>query len=299
MPPRRPAFRPVERLELAEWLHMECLVAIMRVRRWSVGELAFQGGTALHLCYGSPRYSEDLDFLLRSGVPISELQASLESHLRQAVQVYYPDGKITLKGSGESQRNPANIEARFEHPDVLTKLVVKMEFFRTSNELLTKYQTHPRQPLATNAIYRVHVPGFVPTADLEEIYLDKMHAFATRPYIKYRDVFDLWWLTTQKFAELDYPSLAGRFLYHHAMYRMIRDEQFAPRFRERASALSVHDLKAELESHLPQEAQALFDRKACEQMIGRAREELNRFADAYQAILASKAFDPDERGPSP
>jgi hypothetical protein len=37
---------------------------------------------------------------------------------------------------------------------------------------------------------------FVPTADLPEIYADKVFALAARPYLKPRDVFDLHWLGT-------------------------------------------------------------------------------------------------------
>jgi hypothetical protein len=35
---------------------------------------------------------------------------------------------------------------------------------------------------------------FVPTADLPEIFADKVFALASRPYLKPRDIFDLHWL---------------------------------------------------------------------------------------------------------
>ena len=36
--------------------------------------------------------------------------------------------------------------------------------------------------------------AFVPTADMSEIYVDKVFALAARSYLKPRDVFDLHWL---------------------------------------------------------------------------------------------------------
>ncbi|MDD3325437.1 MAG: nucleotidyl transferase AbiEii/AbiGii toxin family protein [Sulfurospirillaceae bacterium] len=48
-----------------EILHYDIMEALYRsdVAR----DIVFQGGTALRLCYGGNRYSEDLDFVLREG----------------------------------------------------------------------------------------------------------------------------------------------------------------------------------------------------------------------------------------
>jgi len=53
----RSHMRPVIEKEL---LHCDILFGLDRAGL--LDELTFQGGTALRLCYGSPRFSEDLDF---------------------------------------------------------------------------------------------------------------------------------------------------------------------------------------------------------------------------------------------
>jgi predicted nucleotidyltransferase component of viral defense system len=48
-----------------ELLHYEILQALSE--KGYMDNLVFQGGTALHLCYGAPRLSEDLDFATSKG----------------------------------------------------------------------------------------------------------------------------------------------------------------------------------------------------------------------------------------
>ncbi len=48
----------------AQAAHLLFLDSFMQESKWKSDELAFHGGTSLHLSWRSPRYSEDLDFLL-------------------------------------------------------------------------------------------------------------------------------------------------------------------------------------------------------------------------------------------
>ena len=57
MPKRR--LTPAQAFDLRQALHVGTLDALMGSRRWEPGDLVFQGGTSLHLAYGSPRYSEN------------------------------------------------------------------------------------------------------------------------------------------------------------------------------------------------------------------------------------------------
>ena len=53
--------RPIaanEHSELRQTLQVATLDALMSARRWEPGDLAFQGGTSLHLAYGSPRFQK-------------------------------------------------------------------------------------------------------------------------------------------------------------------------------------------------------------------------------------------------
>ena len=60
-----------------ELLHYEIFQALDDARL--LERLTFQGGTCLRLCYGSERYSEDLDFAGGSAFDFEELPAIVES----------------------------------------------------------------------------------------------------------------------------------------------------------------------------------------------------------------------------
>lgn len=69
-----------EAFDLRQALHVATLDALMASRRWEPGDLAFQGGTSLHLVHGSPRFSEDLDFLVNSSLKLNSISAAFEAH---------------------------------------------------------------------------------------------------------------------------------------------------------------------------------------------------------------------------
>jgi Nucleotidyl transferase AbiEii toxin, Type IV TA system len=58
----------------------------------------------------------------------------------------------------------------------------------------------------------------VPAATLETAYADKLTAFATRPYLKWRDVYDLWWIGTQSHAKVDVRNVAAQFVHDITAY---------------------------------------------------------------------------------
>lgn len=62
-----------EEAQLRDVLQTATLAALMNSRRWEPGDIAFQGGTSLHLAHGSARFSEDLDFLVRGGLSLKGL----------------------------------------------------------------------------------------------------------------------------------------------------------------------------------------------------------------------------------
>lgn len=71
--------RPVIEKEL---LHYDILFALDRAGL--LDQLTFQGGTALRLCYGADRFSEDLDFVGGAdfaSMQLMELKTCLEDYL--------------------------------------------------------------------------------------------------------------------------------------------------------------------------------------------------------------------------
>lgn len=67
-----------ERALLAQRLQIFLLDAIARTSVSEPSAMMFHGGTAISTCYGSPRWSEDLDFVLKPN-RLSELNAAIDA----------------------------------------------------------------------------------------------------------------------------------------------------------------------------------------------------------------------------
>lgn len=73
--------------------------ALPLVTSWSCRDVAFHGGTSLNMSWGSPRYSEDLDFLLAQ-TNTTELEAVMSKALKRmqaAMLLSHPDVTLELK----------------------------------------------------------------------------------------------------------------------------------------------------------------------------------------------------------
>ena len=152
-------------------------------------KLIFKGGTALRLAYGSPRFSEDLDFSLTSDpfkgafpvlvkkiiAPFPELGLS---DLEEKFYTYLAEIKVT--------QNYLPFPFR-----------VKIEI---SKRRLKSYQW--KLHLLTSPVTTVMALGQVAT--LEQLYKDKLSCLKDRA--KPKDLFDLWYIS----RKLDRPYLPGK-----------------------------------------------------------------------------------------
>lgn len=179
--------------DLRQALHVSTLDALMTSRRWEPGELVFQGGTSLHLAHGSPRFSEDLDFLVNSALKLDSISDAMQARLEGTA--WLPgDTRLTV-GKAKEGHNPHAFVVSVGGPDVIGAVRVKVEMWLTAAAALSGVKV----VVAPVKLARGPAAGmqtFVPTADLPEIYADKVFALAARPYLKPRDVFDLHWLST-------------------------------------------------------------------------------------------------------
>ena len=193
------ARRPITQTEsrdIADTLHRLVLMELVEAGDWSCKNMAFQGGTSLHLVWESPRYSEDLDFVVASNEE-EHLAPSMQK-VRRKVQSWmggrYPECKIEVK----DRRKPDNAVKKFDvvwsDPSILGTVMVRVEFYAIEQDLIHAYDPVLRQ-VDSEKIVRLHAT--IPVAQREWIYHDKMHAIADRPFLKWRDLFDVWWLRTQ------------------------------------------------------------------------------------------------------
>jgi predicted nucleotidyltransferase component of viral defense system len=193
---------PQEQLFLREILQTATIAALMDSRRWEPGDIAFQGGTSLHLAHGSARFSEDLDFLVRGGLSLEGLSKQVQKKLRLPPDI--PADLLVTVSPSKDQRNPHMFYVTLSGPLVLGSAKVKVELWQARPDALKSLQ------LKISTVTSSAGQAFVPTLTLGEIFADKVYALGARARIKPRDVFDLWWLCEKQAPQLTLQALRTR-----------------------------------------------------------------------------------------
>jgi predicted nucleotidyltransferase component of viral defense system len=183
-----------EAFDLRQALHVSVLEALLASRRWEPGDLIFQGGTSLHLAHGSPRFSEDLDFLVRSTLDLRAIGASIQARLGRSAWIP-KDAKLTVS-QPKAGRNPHAFDVSIGSASIIGSVRVRVELWQAPASALLPLVVEVR-PVRLLSGPAAGAQAFVPSASLREIYVDKVFALAARPYLKARDVFDLHWLSSQ------------------------------------------------------------------------------------------------------
>ena len=159
-------------------------------------EAVFIGGTALRLCYGSPRFSVDLDFHTPAGVPYKGFDGDLFAQemgnfIGAKVHVSTPntEGRSVLaRISAElPERNRA---VRWPRTNIDMARKSQLDASKTAVPLRIGSGTDSLGDLAAPVVLRV--------SSRDEIFVDKHMALVGRARrIKQRDVFDILWLRSQ------------------------------------------------------------------------------------------------------
>jgi predicted nucleotidyltransferase component of viral defense system len=202
----------------AQYYFLDALMADPQIQ---YEQIAFHGGTSLHFSWRSPRLSEDLDFLVARNA--ADINAIVERAGKKVAEVFEsedPRFEIEIKHKSRHQERMISYDLRVSHAGYLGKALIKVEFWRVSPEYLAQYPVELRSPIRPGEmVSRISNP--VPAATLETAYCDKLTALATRPYLKWRDIYDLWWIGSQTDATLDVPTVVRQFLHNIGAYQTI------------------------------------------------------------------------------
>jgi hypothetical protein len=167
--------------------------------------LAFHGGTALRFLYDSQRFSEDLDFALEGDPKDYDFRSILQSVRRDLEPQGYSLG---LKVS--DQKTVQNAFIRF--PGLLFDLGLSPH----REEVLAvkiEVDTHPPAGAGLQtSLVRRHVLLNLQHHDQASLLAGKLHALLQRPYLKGRDLYDLFWYL----GASDWP-LPNLILLNHAL----------------------------------------------------------------------------------
>lgn len=194
---------PADQQRYRQILQSATIGALMDSRRWEPGELAFQGGTSLHLAHGSARFSEDLDFMVRGGLSLGDLSKAVQRRLQRLPGVP-PDMEVTVT-TPTGERNPHAFMVTLGGAGIIGSAKVKVELWSTPGEALDSLKLLIK-PISSPT----GAQSFVPTLTLDEVVADKVYALGARDRLKARDVFDLWWLCDQQGASLNADELLTR-----------------------------------------------------------------------------------------
>ena len=248
-------------------------------------QFAFHGGTSLHLSWQSPRFSEDLDFLLARGldkVMTSVLIPRIEGRMRAILKARDPLFDVEISDRTKARSNLLNYRVTVSHAGYLGNAKVKAEFWQVDPDYLQGYETRFAFPVKKGDVMsRVSQP--LPAATLEAAYADKLTAFATRRHLKWRDVFDLWWIGSQ--VTIDVPVMAERFLHHVKAFDTVEDLPPAAalrRFLDRDPGEIAMEADPDLKRWLPKELWNSIEGSGVSEMVAFVRSSIERIASEIE-----------------
>ena len=204
---------------MKEAIHLHLLSALSEAG--VLRHVIFQGGTALRLCYGGERYSEDLDFVCgRAGADLKDVEfdalvdKALETTKRTLQRDFDIDAaQIALKRPAHRELvkgSDVNVAAwqivvPVNPTPKAPKSRIKIEF--------ANVPSYNSKPLTVSA-----TPGLVQIQDVilnaetpNEILADKAVALTARAALKYRDVWDVWFLVNKLGATPDREMVSKKF----------------------------------------------------------------------------------------
>lgn len=251
-------------------------------------QIAFHGGTSLHFSWRSPRLSEDLDFLIaRSAADLKTIVGHAAQRLAETFRAEDPQFKIEIQDRTRKEERMISFDLRVTHTAYLGKALIKVEFWRVSPEYLAQYPVELRSPIQPGEmVSRISNP--VPAATLETAYCDKLTALATRRYLKWRDIYDLWWIGTQTDVRLDLSAVTRQFLHNVSAYRTIDDlppAQALRKFLESDPTEVLNKADPDLRRWLPNALWEKMHPRVTAEMVEYVRGSLKSVADAVEKKL--------------
>jgi predicted nucleotidyltransferase component of viral defense system len=243
----QPNFSSLRVVVEKELLHQDILRTLSQNNL--MHELTFIGGTCLRACYGGVRLSEDLDFTGGENFSRNSLSTMGEILTENLNEKY--NLKVIVNNPTKDIKNVDTWKIKVE-----TRPKQKHLPAQRINIDICSVPSYEKQPMLLINPYNVDMGTnglIIQAQSREEIYSDKLLAFALRPNrIKHRDLWDILWLHQQGIKprfELIPKKLADR---------KITAKHFLKLFEQRSKLLKTEnslaiDFKKEMLRFLPSE----------------------------------------------
>jgi len=185
-----------EEQALKEILQEVALYGLWRADFFEIA--AFQGGTCLRILHGLPRFSEDLDFILRT--PDKEFRWN---PFFDTLEIVMAEFGIRCELVDRGNMDRAVRQALLKDDSFAGQL--NLSFFGGQNrrKLKVKLEIDTQPPEGSEFEYRYldfPLDFELSVQTLSSNFSLKTHALLCRPYIKGRDWFDFGWYVTQDVA---------------------------------------------------------------------------------------------------
>lgn len=157
----------------------------------------FHGGSALRILYGLPRFSEDLDFLLKTPDPNFKWEYYLDTIITTFKQ-YGVNPQVIDKS-----RVNNTIKKMFLKDDSIGKIIDLSFVHHPGKKLTIKFEIDTNPPLGSNLeikFLEFPLDYSITAQDLNSSFAGKCHALLCRGYIKGRDWYDFSWYVAKKIS---------------------------------------------------------------------------------------------------
>jgi len=191
---------------------MQKVVLTALALQGSYKEIVFQGGTALRLFHGNPRFSEDIDLVLKH--PIKGREGKDPAQTDEPTEVLTDVLTRTLPGIKQSVRDTfpfiTEMEIRSQKNDRDLQRHILMARSDNPEHRLRVHIELAAVPSYRNQPRILNFPPINPAIrveDVDEILADKVCALALRPYLKGRDLWDIHFLIHDRAVTVDWDLI--------------------------------------------------------------------------------------------
>jgi hypothetical protein len=193
----RAHMRPVIEKEL---LHHDILFVLDQAGL--LEPLTFQGGTALRLCYGAQRFSEDLDFVADRDLPDDALRRIGPIIIDQLGKRYGVTVRVKEPRESTHESAARHVSVRKWRIHIVTAPQRKDLPQQIIKLKIARVPAYTRVPRSLQTHYDFLPDGYreliVLVESLDEILADKLVSLpANTAHVRHRDIWDLHWLRQQ------------------------------------------------------------------------------------------------------
>jgi len=167
-------------------------------RKGCFNEIVFHGGTALRLFHGNPRFSEDIDLVVKEGIDHFDLSGYMEDVARMCMNEFLFLDDVEF--------NAQKVEPELQRYIIKTISDDPSQRIRAHIEMVNvpSYRNNPRI---------LDFPPYQPAIRVEEaseILADKVRALCYRPFLKGRDLWDIYFLNVERSVKLEWELVVKK-----------------------------------------------------------------------------------------